>query len=102
MRSAIFVFRLSCPLSNTVSSERWGWLEVGAVLGLEPRALLVQRSLEEVDHLVQCLPLKTKSGRKNVKSARYRPILSANRRKQRPAHVYARADAAQNGQGGGK
>ena len=45
--------------------------------------------------------LKTKNGRKNVKSARYRPILSANGRRQRPAHVYTRANPAQNGQNGG-
>ena len=45
--------------------------------------------------------LKTKHGRKNVKSARYRPILSANRRMQRLAHAYARADPAPNGQNGG-
>ena len=41
--------------------------------------------------------LKAGNGRENVKSARYRPILSANRRRQRPAHVYARADPAQYG-----
>ena len=45
--------------------------------------------------------LKTKNGRKNVKSVRYRPILSANRRRQRPAHVHARTNPAQNGQNGG-
>ena len=45
--------------------------------------------------------LQTENGRKTVKSARHRPILSANRRRQRPAHVYARADPAQNGQNGG-
>ena len=45
--------------------------------------------------------LKTKNGRKTVKSARYRPILGEDRRRQRPAHVYARADPAQNGGNGG-
>ena len=45
--------------------------------------------------------LKTKNGRKNVKSARYRPILSASRRRQRPTHVYARENPTQNGQNGG-
>ena len=56
-----------------------------------------------VDLGAESLPgdLKTKNGRKNVKSARDRPILSANRRRQRPAHAYARADPAQNGQTGG-
>ena len=38
--------------------------------------------------------LKVKNGRKNVKSALYRPILSANRRRQRPTAVYAHADPA--------
>ena len=45
--------------------------------------------------------LKVKNGRKNVKSAPYRPILSANRTRQRPTAVYAHADPAQNGQNGG-
>ena len=45
--------------------------------------------------------LKTKKSRKIVKSARYRPILSAHRTRQRPAHVHARTDPAQNGQNGG-
>ena len=45
--------------------------------------------------------LKAANGRKNVKSARCREILSANRRRQRPAHAHARADPAQNGQNGG-
>ena len=45
--------------------------------------------------------LKTKNGRNNVKSAPYRPILSANRTRQRPTAVYARADPAQNGGNGG-
>ena len=45
--------------------------------------------------------LKTKNGRKNVKSARYRPILSANRTRPRPTHVYARANPAQIGGNGG-
>ena len=31
--------------------------------------------------------LTTKNGRKNVRSARYRPILSANRTRQRPTHA---------------
>ena len=31
---------------------------------------------------------KTKNGRKNVKSAPYRPLLSEDRRRQRPTHVY--------------
>ena len=44
--------------------------------------------------------LETKNGRKNVKSARYWPTLSEIRRRQRPAHVYARADPAQTGQNG--
>ena len=38
--------------------------------------------------------LKDKNGRKTVKSAPYRPILSANRRRQRPTHVYAGANPA--------
>ena len=45
--------------------------------------------------------LETKNGSKNVKSARCRPILSANSRRPRPAHVYARADPGQTGQRGG-
>ena len=45
--------------------------------------------------------LMAKNGRKNVKSARYRPILSADRRRQRPAPTYLHADPAQNGQNGG-
>ena len=45
--------------------------------------------------------LKVENGRKNVKSAPYRPILSANTRRQRPTAVYAHADPAQNGQNGG-
>ena len=45
--------------------------------------------------------LEVKNGRKNVKSALYRPILSANRTRQRPTAVYAHSDLAQNGQNGG-
>ena len=48
-----------------------------------------------------CVFLKTKNGRKNVKSARYRPILSADRRRLRPAHAYPRENPAENGQNGG-
>ena len=54
---------------------------------------------EQPDHPPQAL--ETKNGRKHVKSARYRPILSANRRRPRPAHAYACADPAPNGQNGG-
>ena len=46
--------------------------------------------------------LKVENGRKTVKSAPYRPILSANRRGQRPTAVYAQANPAPNGQNGGK
>ena len=46
--------------------------------------------------------LNVENGRKNVKSAPYWPILSANRRRQRPTAVYAHADPAQNGQNGPK
>ena len=45
--------------------------------------------------------LKAKNGRKNVKSGPYQPILSANRRRQRPTAVYAHEGPAQNGQNGG-
>ena len=45
--------------------------------------------------------LKVKNGRKNVKSAPYRPILSANRTGRRPTAVDAHADPAQNGGNGG-
>ena len=45
--------------------------------------------------------LKTENSRKNVKSASYWPILSANRRMQRPAHVYPHKTAAQNDENGG-
>ena len=45
--------------------------------------------------------LETKIGRKNVNLAPYRPILSANRTRQRPTAVYAHANPAQNGQNGG-
>ena len=49
----------------------------------------------------RCDALKVQNGRKNVKSAPYRPILSANRRRQRPTAVYAHADPAQTGGNGG-
>ena len=45
--------------------------------------------------------LKTENGRKNVKSAPYRPILSANRTRQRPTAVCTHADPAKTGQNGG-
>ena len=45
--------------------------------------------------------LKVKNGRKNVKSAPYRPILRANRIRQRPPAGYAHTDPAQTGQNGG-
>ena len=44
--------------------------------------------------------LKAENGRKNVKSAPYRPILSEDMRRQRPTPVYADADPAQTGQNG--
>ena len=42
--------------------------------------------------------LKAENGRQNVKSARYRPILNADRRRQRPAPTYANAHPAQSNQ----
>ena len=44
--------------------------------------------------------LKVENGRKKVKSAPHRPILSANRTRQRPTAVHAHADPAQHGQNG--
>ena len=60
-----------------------------------------QRLPARVHDVVVQRRLKTKNGRKNVKSAPYRPILSANRTRQRPAAVYTNADPAQTGQNGG-
>ena len=62
------------------------------------RVVLREDQVLERDRLDR---LKTKNGRENVKSALYHPILSANRRRQRPAAVYAHADPAQTGQNGG-
>ena len=62
--------------------------------------LLVALLLEPDDLLDGSLQVK--NDRKNVKSAPYRPILSANRTMQRPAHVYAHVDPAQNSQKGPK
>ena len=52
-----------------------------------------------VRHDAVCL--KTKNGRKHVRSAPYRPVLSASRTGQRPTAVCAHADPAQNGGNGG-
>ena len=57
------------------------------VLRVEPKvraAELIRVSLLPGD---QPAALKVKNGRKNVKSTPYRPILSANRRRQRPTAV---------------
>ena len=72
---------------------------VNADAQLAPEA--VDLTLSPLDVLFELGGLKTENGRKNVKSARYRPILSANGRRPRPAHAYACADPAQNGQNGG-
>ena len=49
----------------------------------------------------QQLCLKVENGRKNVKSAPCRPILSVNRTRQRATAAYAHVDPAQTGQNGG-
>ena len=67
-------------------------VEVEQVVGVEPllhplelRVLLPGRQAhderENVPALLRKIRLKKKNGRKNVKSARYRPILSAGRRR---------------------
>ena len=57
--------------------------------------------VEAVILSVRVVPEDDQNGRENVKSAPYRPILSANGRRQRPAPAYARADPAQYGQNDG-
>ena len=69
--------------------------EVGDIeLGGELAALAVANRLP-VDPEIDGGPdLKTENGRKNVKSAPYRPILSEDGRRQHPTHVHAHADPA--------
>ena len=80
----------------------------GLVLGLDPPSARGVRSGEAFRPAKGLEPcrnlgrddLKTENGRKNVKSAPYRPILSEDRRRQRPTHVYSHANPAQYGQNG--
>ena len=67
---------------------------------VEPARLLEPGGPDGVEQPQRAEALKAENGRKNVKSAPYRPILSEDRRRQRPTPAYTDADPAQNGQNG--
>ena len=87
------------PLRHPVDKRITHWHVVALSGAHEPKRAAISSLF--CFRLASIPALKVKNGRKNVKSAPYRPILSANRTRQRPTAVCAHADPAQNGPNGG-